>query len=89
MQSFKTGKIREAHASRMSVFAADGTLRARWGQAASDDATLPGNFTAPHDIAVDSHGDVYIGEVTFAEFGRIGLASPDCHTVQKFRRIEG
>ena len=89
MQSFKTGKIREAHASRMSVFSADGTLRARWGQAASDDATLPGNFTAPHDIAVDSHGDVYIGEVTFAEFGRIGLAGPDCHTVQKFRRIEG
>lgn len=89
MYSFKQGVVADRHASRMSVFAPDGTLVARWGQGPDDDSTLPGNFTAPHDIAVDSRGDVYVAEVTYAEFGRLGNAGPDCHTLQKFRRING
>jgi DNA-binding beta-propeller fold protein YncE len=31
----------------------------------------PGQFTAPHGIAVDSRGDIYVGEVSWAEFGRV------------------
>ena len=30
----------------------------------------PGQFIAPHGLAVDSHGDIYVGEVSFAEYGR-------------------
>lgn len=87
MRSFKRGVIAEALPSRMSVLDGDGHVLARWGQAPGDDATLPGHFTAPHDLAIDSRGDIYVAEVSFAEFGRIGLAGPDCHTVQKFRRV--
>jgi DNA-binding beta-propeller fold protein YncE len=87
MRSFKSGLATEDHPSRVSVLDENGAVLARWGQAAGEDATAPGNFTAPHDIAVDSRGDVYVAEVSYAEFGRLGLAGPDCHTVQKFRRV--
>ena len=30
----------------------------------------PSQFLAPHGVSVDSHGDIYVGEVSFAEFGR-------------------
>ena len=33
---------------------------ARWGGEESD---VPGEFKAPHCAAVDSHGDIYVGEV--------------------------
>jgi hypothetical protein len=39
---------------------------------------------APHDIAVDSRGDVYVAEVTHTFAGKAGLVPPDCHTFQKF-----
>jgi len=31
----------------------------------------PGQFTAPHGLAVDSHGDIYIGEVSWSAYGRM------------------
>jgi DNA-binding beta-propeller fold protein YncE len=30
----------------------------------------PGQFVAPHGLAVDSRGDIYVGEVSYAEYGR-------------------
>lgn len=30
----------------------------------------PGQFTAPHGLAVDSQGDVYVGEVSWSAYGR-------------------
>lgn len=89
MRSFKTGLVPADLPSRMSVLDRSGAVIVRWGQSPGEDATAPGNFTAPHDVAVDSQGDIYVAEVSFAEFGRLGLAGPDCHTVQKFRRIGG
>jgi hypothetical protein len=33
----------------------------------------PGQFTAPHGIAVDSRGDIYVGEVSYSAYGsRLG-----------------
>ncbi len=29
----------------------------------------PGQFTAPHGLAVDSHGDIYVGEVSWSAYG--------------------
>jgi hypothetical protein len=29
----------------------------------------PGQFLAPHGMTVDSHGDIYVGEVSYAEYG--------------------
>ena len=45
---------------RFSIVDGDGTLLARWGGESSHEA---GQFVAPHGVAVDSYGDIYVGEV--------------------------
>jgi len=75
----------DATGGRISVFAPDGQLLARWGGGANP--TVPGDFFAPHDIRVDSHGDVYVSEVVMSAGGNRGLVSPTCHSLQKFTRI--
>ncbi|RIK38353.1 MAG: hypothetical protein DCC55_21455 [Chloroflexi bacterium] len=44
----------------------------------------PGQFTAPHGIAVDSHGDLYVGEVSWSAYGR-RLDPP--RTMRSFRKL--
>jgi hypothetical protein len=68
----------------VSIFDRTGELRARWG--GGDDPCAPGDFFAPHGIGVDSHGDIYVGEVVQSGGGNRGLVSADCHTLQKFVR---
>ena len=65
---------------RVSIFTGDGKLLARWGSQGQDQETAL--FLAPHAIAVDSRGDIYVGEVakTFAKIDR------GARTVQKFAR---
>jgi DNA-binding beta-propeller fold protein YncE len=50
----------------------------------------PGEFTAPHGIAVDSHGDIYVGEVTWTNWPAMfpdqpRPDSPRC--LHKFRKV--
>ena len=45
---------------RVSVVDLEGRILANWGGESSHE---PGRFVAPHTVAVDSHGDVYVGEV--------------------------
>lgn len=45
--------------ARVSILDPDGRVQLRWG----DDADSPLTFTAPHGIAVDSQGTIYVGEV--------------------------
>jgi DNA-binding beta-propeller fold protein YncE len=68
--------------ARVSVFDREGKLLARWG--GGNDPTAVGDFFAPHDIWVDSHGDAYVGEVVLSAGGNRGLVSPTCHALQKF-----
>ncbi|HIE28556.1 TPA: hypothetical protein EYP66_14845 [Candidatus Poribacteria bacterium] len=44
----------------------------------------PGQFTAPHGLAVDSHGDIYVGEVSWSAYGR-NLEPP--RTARCFRKL--
>ncbi|MEE2885752.1 MAG: peptidyl-alpha-hydroxyglycine alpha-amidating lyase family protein [Chloroflexota bacterium] len=46
--------------SRMSILDSEGNLLSRWGGEESKESGL---FIAPHSAAVDSKGDLYIGEV--------------------------
>ena len=71
---------------RVSVFNPRGELLARWG--GGDNPCSAGDFFAPHDVAVDSRGDLYVGEVVMSAGGNQGLVSPDCHALQKFVRLE-
>jgi len=79
--SRRHGPMETARHGRVSVFDRDGRLLARWG---TPEATKPGSFAAPHGLAVDSKGDVYVGEVTWTFAVSRGLAPADCHTFQKF-----
>ena len=68
-------------ALRVSVFSVDGELLTRWGNtSANRDEAL---FLAPHTVAVDSHGDVYVGEVAKTHAG----TDRGANTIHKFRRI--
>jgi len=65
---------------RVSVFTIDGKLLARWGSEGKDKKT--DLFVAPHAVAVDSRGDLYVGEAA-RSFGKVDRGS---RTVQKFAR---
>ncbi|MFC1911962.1 peptidyl-alpha-hydroxyglycine alpha-amidating lyase family protein [Chloroflexota bacterium] len=65
---------------RISIFTVDGKLLARWGNEGHD-VTDP-LFIAPHAIAVDSKGDLYVGEVPMA-YAKIDLGA---RTIRKFAR---
>jgi len=66
---------------RISIFTIDGKLLTRWGNE-NHDVNDP-LFVAPHAIAIDSKGDLYIGEVAMT-YAKINRGS---RTVQKFTRI--
>jgi DNA-binding beta-propeller fold protein YncE len=74
----------DATGGRVSIFDRHGKLHARWGGGA--DPCAAGDFFAPHDIWVDSHGAIYVAEVTLSAGGKAGLVAPSCHTLQKFVR---
>lgn len=73
-----------ATGGRLSVFDRGGALLARWG--GGDDPCAEGDFFAPHDVRVDSRGDVYVAEVVWSAGANRGLVSPGCHALQKFVR---
>lgn len=80
-----TAPTPDATGGRVSVFDPAGQLLARWG--GGENPTAPGDFFAPHDIRVDSHGDVYVAEVVLSAGGNRGLVDPTCHSLQKFTRL--
>jgi len=76
--------IWEDRPGRVSVFDRGGRLLARWGEHGHE----PGKFIAPHGIAVDAKGDVYVAEVCWTLAGRHGKVPPDCHQIQRFTPVQ-
>jgi len=72
----------DAPGGRLSVFDRTGRLRARWG--GGEDPCAPGDFFAPHDVCVDSRGNVYVAEVVWSAGANRGQVAADCHSLQKF-----
>lgn len=70
---------------RVSLFSRAGDLLARWG--GGDEPCRPGDFFAPHDIEVDTRGDIYVSEVVHTAGIRRGVIGEDAHTLQKFVRV--
>ena len=79
-RSFRHGPIEYDLPSRVSVLDANGTVVTRLGGTAP---CAPGSFCAPHGLAVDANGDLYVAEVVWTIAGKAGLMPPDCHTIQK------
>src|SRR5262249_49608315 len=79
--SQRHGPISDPRPGRVSVFDKEGTVLARWG---TPDACASGSFAAPHGLAIDSRGAIYVSEVTWTFAVSRGLAPEGCHTFQKF-----
>ncbi len=85
--SFTHGFMPEDRPGRVTIFDRDGSIVARWG-ASTINRAAPGCFIAPHGIAVDSRGDVYVSEVTYTFGIKANGLSDDhaSHQLQKFVR---
>lgn len=54
--------------NRLTILTTEGKVLARLGDRLPGEA--PGQFIAPHGIALDSHGNIYVGEVSWTIAGR-------------------
>ena len=70
---------------RVSILGTDGEIYARWGN--GDNPGAPGDFFAPHDLCVDSQGNLYVGEVVWAAGGRDGKVPAACPALHKYVRV--
>jgi streptogramin lyase len=83
--------VQERKPSRVSVLDRRGSVVARFGS--GDDPCAPGTMAAAHGIAVDSHGAVYVAEITFTSLVSRGAATglapvpDDCHVLQKLVHV--
>jgi DNA-binding beta-propeller fold protein YncE len=66
---------------RVSVFDSAGRFLARWG---NDDPMAPDGFYAPHGICLDSHGSIYVAEVTMSAGGYKGRVPANCPCLRKY-----
>ena len=74
---------------RLSIYTHEGDLVARLGSR-DGVGSEPGRFMSPHGLAVDSRGDIYVGEVSYANWlSTHGDAPMPDHlrTLQKFEKI--
>lgn len=70
--------------ARVGIYALDNRLLARLGDALPGEA--PNQFLAPHCIAVDSYGDVYVGEVSWTMYGRMLEPAREARSFRKLVR---
>jgi len=68
--------------ARVGIYTLDNRLLARLGDQLP--GTAPHQFVAPHCVAVDSYGDVYVGEASWTMYGRL-LEPPG--EVRSFRKL--
>jgi DNA-binding beta-propeller fold protein YncE len=73
----------ETRNATLSIRDLDGNVLTQWG---GPEPCADGSFAAPHGLWVDSHGDIYVAEVTQISLTRTGRYHPGCHSLQKFIR---
>jgi len=74
---------------RVSIVANDGTLLARFGDV-NGAGNEPGQFISPHGTAVDSRGDVYVGEVSATAWPQVKPEVPvpvPLHSLRKMTKV--
>ena len=74
---------------RVSIVANDGTLLARFGDV-NGAGNEPGQFISPHGTAVDSRGDVYVGEVSATAWPQVRPEVPvpvPLHSLRKMTKV--
>jgi hypothetical protein len=74
---------------RVSIVDHEGKLIGRFGDTPA--ATELGKFLAPHGLAVDRQGDIYVGEVSWTAWPQIYPGKPhptNLRSLQKFEKVE-
>ena len=71
--------------ARVSILNIKGQLLARIGGRFAGEK--PGEFVAPHGCAVDSHGDLYVAEVSWTAQGSHEQPPREIRSLQKFERL--
>jgi len=74
----------ETRWSQVTVRDLIGQVLARWG---GPDPFAPGSFASAHELCLDRHGALYVGEVAETTLGRTGRYGPWAHSLQKFIRL--
>ena len=69
----------------ISVISPKGELLARFGH--PDEGEEPGKFIAPHGIGVDSHGSIYVGEVSFTIRGSKMDPPKELRSLSKLQKL--
>lgn len=70
---------------RVSIYSPEGVRLARYGDPIEGDA--PGQFIAPHGIAVNAQGDVFVGEVSYTIRGSRLDPPRELKSFTRLRRI--
>ena len=72
---------------RVSIVSNKGETIARIGHLGP--GTQPDQFLAPHGLAVDRHGDIYVGEVSFTNQRNMGNpVGPETVTLRKLVKVK-
>jgi hypothetical protein len=61
---------------RLSVLDKSGTVLARVDSRVREGSAGDGSIVSPHSVAVDSHGDLYIGDVCFTGWPSLFPGTP-------------
>ena len=70
---------------RVTIYDLDGNRVCMFG--APEEGEGPGQFIAPHGIAVDSKGDVYVGEVSYTIRGQHLDEPREMRSISKYERV--
>ena len=70
---------------RVSLMDTQGNTLARLGDGPISEEA--GRFIAPHGVAVDSHGSIYVAEVSWTIYGRNLDPPREVRTIQKLARV--
>ena len=75
---------------RVSILSNTGKVLARVGREENAHGQEPGQFMSPHGITVDSHGDLYVGEVSVASWPSLFPGKPmpaNLRSLQKLTKL--
>ena len=71
---------------RVSIYNLNGEMVSRFG--APFEGGGPGEFYAPHGIAVDSEGSIYVSEVSYTMYGRRLDPPQSLRSLSKYERVK-
>jgi DNA-binding beta-propeller fold protein YncE len=71
--------------NRVDIYDKTGKRLARLGDIRAGEK--PGQFIAPHGLAIDSHGDIYVGEVSWTIMGQHLKPPRELRSLQKLKKL--